>query len=352
MMRRTSMTCQFFRAARRGRGPTMGLVLAISFLAGCGSSGANSAAPKPAATAVSASRSAVPTIAGRTGTLQGIVQSTELVVGENRFTIGILGKDGAPLPDAQVHLKFIQLAGAPSATGQAQGTVRSEADATFRAPGREAGLPAVETVIRTDGTRVSVQSVGNDVGVYETTASFDTAGDWGVEADITGKTPDQSGIVRSPFKVTTKSVTPAVGAPAPRSQNLTTSDGVDLSLLDTSAHPTADMHTETIAAAIAAGHPTLVLFATPGYCTSRLCGPELELARKLEPKYTGKADFIHVEIYKEPPPKGTLMPAVEEWHLQSEPWFFVIDRNGNVAAKFEGPTTLEEIDAALQKVTS
>ncbi len=263
-----------------------------------------------------------------------------------------MGTDGNPLPDAQVHLKFIQLAGAPSATGQAQGTVRSEADAVFRAPEREAGLPAVETVIRPDGTRLLVQSVGNDVGVYETMVSFDAPGDWGVEADVTGKTPGQSGVTRAPFKVLMKSVTPAVGSPAPLSHNLTTKDGVDLSLIDTSAHPTADMHTETVADAIGAGHPTLVLFATPGYCTSRLCGPELELARKLEPKYAGKADFIHIEIYKDPPPVGTLMPAVEEWHLQSEPWFFVIDRNGNIAAKFEGPTTLDEIDQALQKVTS
>jgi hypothetical protein len=93
------------------------------------------------------------------------------------------------------------------------------------------------------------------------------------------------------------------------------------------------------------------VFATPGYCTSRLCGPELELARKLEPKYQGKADFIHVEIYKDPI-KREVMPTVAEWRLETEPWFFVIDKVGIIRAKFEGPTTIEELDAALQQVVS
>jgi hypothetical protein len=279
-----------------------------------------------------------------------VIASSELVVGKNRFTMGILDHSGAPIPDAAVHLKFFQLSGAPSG-GSAQGVFKSEADATFRSPGREAGLPAVETIVRPDGTKISVASGGDEVGVYEAQVSFEQPGDWGVEATVTGKDAAHSGVVRTPFKVLAQSVTPAIGSPAPRSKNLTVQDVTDLSIIDTSAHPTPDMHTETIAAAIAAGHPTLVLFATPGYCTSRLCGPELELARKLEPRYQGKADFIHVEIYKDPANR-VVMPTVEEWHLQSEPWFFVVDKSGNISAKFEGPTTLEELDAALQKVVS
>ncbi len=282
------------------------------------------------------------------GTLRPVIASSELVTGPNRFTMGILDQHCSPIPDAKVHLKFFELAG-PVQGNQAQATPRFEADATFRSPGREAGLPAVETVIRPDGTRISVASGGDDVGVYEAQVTFDKAGDWGVEVDVTGAGAGHSGAVRTPFKVLAQSTTPALGAPAPRSQNMTVKDDPQFKLIDTSAHPSADMHTETVAEAIAQHHPTLVLFATPGYCTSRLCGPELELARKLEPKYQGKADFIHIEIYKNPATKE-LMPAVEEWRLQSEPWFFIVDKDGNVAAKFEGPTTLEELDAALQKV--
>jgi len=324
--------------------------LAVVTLTACGSSG------KPSSSQTQASKGASP-VAGRASapaagaTLQPVIAASELVVGPNRFTMGILDRGGAPIPDAKVHVKFFRLASAPGSGGSAQGVLKAEADTTFRSPGREAGLPAVETVVRPDGTKILVQSGSDDVGVYETEATFDAAGDWGVEADVTGKDAAHSGVVRTAFKVLPQGTTPAVGSPAPRSHNLTVNDVSDLSIIDTSAHPSPDMHTETIADAIAAGHPTLVIFATPGYCTSRLCGPELELALKLVPQYQGKADFIHVEIYKDPV-KREVMPTVAEWHLQSEPWFFVIDRSGIITAKFEGPTTLEELDAALQKVVS
>jgi hypothetical protein len=282
--------------------------------------------------------------------LSADVQSSDLVVGQNRFSLGIEDRQGQPLPDASVHFKFFQLVGTPTPGGNVAATLKFEADAVFRAPAREAGLPAQETVTKPDGSKVTVLSVGPDVGVYTATVKFDAPGAWAVEADVTGKDAVHSGVTRTPFQVKTKSETPAVGDPAPPSQNLTVKDVTDLSQIDSSAHPSPDMHTETVAEAIAQHHPTLVLFATPGYCQSRFCGPELEIARKLEPKYAGKADFIHIEIWKDP--LKTYMPAVLEWHLPTEPWFFIIDRNGKIAAKFEGPTTMEELDEALQQVTS
>jgi hypothetical protein len=108
------------------------------------------------------------------------------------------------------------------------------------------------------------------------------------------------------------------------------------------------MHTSTIADAIAAGRPALVLFAVPGFCESRLCGPELDIMRRLRHKYAEQAEFIHVEFYQNPgSPARTPVAAVAEWGLRSEPWFFAIDKSGNVAAKFEGPTSLAELDEAL-----
>jgi len=43
--------------------------------------------------------------------------------------------------------------------------------------------------------------------------------------------------------------------------------------------------------------------------------------------------------------------AVTEWKLLSEPYLFVLDRGGVITAKFEGPVSLAELDAALAKVT-
>jgi hypothetical protein len=34
---------------------------------------------------------------------------------------------------------------------------------------------------------------------------------------------------------------------------------------------------------------------------------------------------------------------MREWNLLSEPWVFVVDRNGVIRAKFEGPVSLGEL---------
>jgi hypothetical protein len=73
--------------------------------------------------------------------------------------------------------------------------------------------------------------------------------------------------------------------------------------------------------------------------------------RKLYPKYKDKAEFIHVEFYKNPgSPNRVPSDTVAEWNLRSEPWFFVIDSKGIITAKFEGPTSLQELDDAVSAV--
>jgi hypothetical protein len=109
----------------------------------------------------------------------------------------------------------------------------------------------------------------------------------------------------------------------------------------------------TVADAVGSGKATLILFAVPGDCESRFCGPELEIMKKLAPKYDGKANFVHVEFYKDPSrPNRTPVDAVNEWNLRTEPWFFVVDAKGIISAKFEGPTSLQELDEAMQKVVT
>ncbi|MEX0682406.1 MAG: hypothetical protein WD904_09855 [Dehalococcoidia bacterium] len=40
-------------------------------------------------------------------------------------------------------------------------------------------------------------------------------------------------------------------------------------------------------------------------------------------------------------------PILDEWRLQSEPWVFIVDADGTIAAKLDGLVTLEEMEAAL-----
>jgi hypothetical protein len=271
-----------------------------------------------------------------------VVASAEVLVGRNRFALGILdNRTGAPLPDARVRLRFFELHGN-------EGTLRFETDATFRAPGRDAGLAPVIPHRHADGTIHPHANVEADVGVYTAEVMFDKPGPWGVEALITAKDGRQ-GAVRASFDVAATTQTPLPGQPAPRSRQPTIRDVKDIAEIDSSAEPDPALHDLTIADAIASGKPTLVVFATPGFCSSRVCGPSVEIVRKLMPRYAGRVNFIHVEVYKDFR-KLTPSDTFEEWHLRSEPWFFIIDGGGIIAARFDGPTTLAELDAALAQV--
>ena len=271
-----------------------------------------------------------------------ILANTELSVGPNRFAFGLQAPDGSLVVDAKVHLAFYDLTAGDEVK-------RFEMDAVSRVPARDAGVPQQVEHVHADGSRHSHFNVGEEIGVYTAQVVFDHAGRWGVEMEVDAGGRRQT--IRPSFTVAAQPTTPPVGADAPRSRNLTAADVTDITQIDSSATPSEDMHTSTIAGAIAAGRPVLVLFAVPGFCTSRLCGPEMEIMRKLFPRYRDRVEFIHVEFYKKPgDPQSEVADAVKEWGLRSEPWFFVIDKQGKISAKFEGPTSLQELEAALNAV--
>jgi hypothetical protein len=243
-----------------------------------------------------------------------------------------------------VHLAFYDLNGGKEEKTQ-------EMDAVSRVPARDAGLPAQETIRLPDGTTRNIFNAGQEVGIYTTLVNFTEAGEWGVEITVKADNPKVDKVMRPRFNVLAKGSTVPIGAPAPRSKNLTADDVQNIAQIDSSSKPSRDMHTSTIAAAVAAGKPTLVLFAVPGFCESRLCGPELEIMRKLWPKYRDRVEFIHVEFYKDPGnPARVPVEAVAEWGLRSEPWFFAIDSKGNVAGKYEGPVSLQELDELVATI--
>src|SRR2546428_12524886 len=87
-----------------------------------------------------------------------------------------------------------------------------------------------------------------------------------------------------------------VGQAAPISHNPTIKDA-DATTID-SGRPPDDMHQISIADAIAQHRPTLVVFTSPAFCTSRICGPEVKDVQNLEPAYR-PLSLIHVEIYRD-----------------------------------------------------
>ena len=60
--------------------------------------------------------------------------------------------------------------------------------------------------------------------------------------------------------------------------------------------------------------------------------------------------FHHVEIYEGNDPNNPVNRWVREWNLPSEPWVFVVGRDGRVAARFEGHVSVAELQAAVERV--
>lgn len=146
------------------------------------------------------------------------------------------------------------------------------------------------------------------------------------------------------------SVTPAVGSPAPRSDNPTTATA-PARKISTQRPPDTALLRYSIADSIAAGVPFVVAFATPQFCQTRVCGPTVDILSAARKRFAGQpVRFIHVEIYEDNNPGLGVNRWVKEWKLPSEPWVFVVDGKGIVRAKFEGAVAADEIAAAVRQV--
>ena len=275
--------------------------------------------------------------AAETNDLQPLITTSELVVGENRFAFGLM-KANKLVENASVQLRMYAIDG-PEAR------LVAETNAPYHPIG---SVRSGERVHRhVDGT-THVHRADSDVrGLYVSRLAFARPGHWGIEIQARD---DQGSPASARLTVTVldMSQTPTLGSLAPRSRNLIASDVKDLREIDTSSPPDPRLHRVRIADAIAQRKPQLIVFATPQFCTSRMCGPLVDIVRQLLPRYENRVLFTHQEIWHDFASKK-LFQTVEEWRLQSEPWIFLVDGQGIIRAKFEGLATVTELEAALQQ---
>ncbi|HEX2374574.1 MAG TPA: hypothetical protein VHO93_11395 [Actinomycetota bacterium] len=111
--------------------------------------------------------------------------------------------------------------------------------------------------------------------------------------------------------------------------------------------PACPLHEISLDDALTAGRPTVVNFGTPLLCTSQICGPVVDEQMVVAEKLGGRASFVHVEIY---PSRSTAKPvrALTEYGFSTEPWLLVVDREGMIRARYEGPVTAGQIEDALR----
>jgi hypothetical protein len=102
---------------------------------------------------------------------------------------------------------------------------------------------------------------------------------------------------------------------------------------------------------LAAHEPFVVTFATPRFCTSRTCGPVVDVVDYVRRNSAGSGvRFIHVEVFTKNRPALGYNRWMRQWGLQSEPWTFLVGRDGLVKAKFEGSVSAAELEAAIRRL--
>ena len=284
---------------------------------GCGSGSIDEPTPVPTPQPTAQANVTAKTIVG--------MASTDLAAGDNRVVFGVIVQGQGALRDEQVGVKTFYLT-ADGPEGPKQTT-----SATFQ------------------------RWPGGAGGAYVANLTFDRAGDWGLGIEATR--PDGS-LIRASVKVAVKetSVTPPTGSAAPRSRNKTADDVSDLTELTTDPDPDPELYRITVADALDEGVPLLVSFATPAYCQTATCGPQVDVLKQIKDRYSGRINVIHVEVYDNPRgirnaglEVGKLAPIMAEWGLPSEPWTFVVDAEGIVRAKYEGFVTADELRVAVDE---
>jgi hypothetical protein len=212
------------------------------------------------------------------------------------------------------------------------------------------------------GPATFIWAVEPTVGVYVFDADFPTAGAWGAEfRTAVGDAAQET--IRLGFDVQPESAVVGIGDPAPPSDTPTLADvGGDVMRISTDDEPVEAFYETSVADALAAKEPFVVVFATPKFCQTAQCGPTLDRAKPIAAAHPD-VTFINVEPYQLEVVDGQLQPvltgeppaltpaaATGEWRLLSEPWVFVVDRDGIVTASFMLIFGDEELEAAVAAV--
>jgi hypothetical protein len=261
------------------------------------------------------------------GTVEVGLASSVFTVGRNRLAFGVIDQQG-------------QFVYGPTAVYVAP-TPQSRAQGPFAAP---ADVLMTEARYR---SRQAAEETDPFAAVYQAQVSFRRKGSYSVLV-VTRK---GDGYVAAPaqVQVTTKQADPIpdVGEPAPdvATDTLESVKG-NKDLLDTRTPP-SEMHERSFDQVVGT-KPVALLFATPQLCQSRVCGPVTDVALQLQAEYGDQVEFIHQEVYVDNDPNAGLRKPLQAFRLRTEPWLFVVDRNGRISARLEGSFGLTAFENALK----
>ncbi|HEX5762836.1 MAG TPA: hypothetical protein VFY04_06925 [Solirubrobacterales bacterium] len=343
------------------------LPVVVGPLAGCGedsgSSGSGSEAEVRSRPAPP--KSAFPAAAGKTllevvkeGETAPLVVSPAAMVfhkGENRYPFGVFEPDRSPVSDAEVALYISKVPGTTPGVEsgeEAKGAAARAQKEALEAPALGPFPAAIETIQTEPAFRAQTTTSDPDAAtvVYVTDLDFTSEGEWRIAALIR-EDGELMGTLLPSAVVGEFARIPRRGEKAPLIHTPTAEDaGGDLSEITTRVPP--DTQNQVDFADVVGKKPVVLLFATPQFCESRVCGPVVDVAEQVKEEHGDQAEFIHMEIWKENDPSTKqVRPQVSAYNLPSEPWLFAIDRDGSIRTAIEGAFGVERLTEAVEEVT-
>ena len=253
-----------------------------------------------------------------------VIATVDIAIGRNRLTFGLIDSDKSPLRVKIVKVDYLYM-----------------------------DAQKIEVLVEDEAEYI--QWPVTKSGVYVSRVNFQNPGIWMIRI----KGVDDEGnqfFGETKFNVKPKSFTPAIDSKVPKSKNKTLKDVGNIDEISSSIDPDLNLYKLTVLDAINNDFPTLVVFATPKFCMTQTRGPQVSIVSRLREQYYDKVNFIHIEIYENineiggDIEKAKISPVVMEWGIVSEPYTFIIKRNGLLHSKFEGYTSENELSDAISRV--
>jgi hypothetical protein len=280
----------------------LAVVGAAGALAACGRTSPSpaSADPTDAPSAVDPGSAAVRAVAPDATVDLAVVAATfeQLVDQPNPFVFGLFTMEQEPISDARAELYAVPESGAPLGPWPA---TPSGADVP---PG---GLYTVDVDL-------------SSTGLHEMVVVTDDG---------------RAGVAAIDVRDTESSVLPAPGVQARAVATPTTAEQLDYERICTRSPEPCGMHEVSLDDALAADGPVVLLFATPAFCQTAVCGPTVDVLDEVRQQGFDDVTFIHCEIYADA--GETLGDPVAAWELPTEPWMFVIDAGDTIVRRADGP---------------
>ena len=266
-----------------------------------------------------------------------VLTLSEILVGHHRVPFTLIDNEGSFIPGALVKASFYKLRG-------------KNDDFMFSTEVVGHSITTSRDHLHEDG---QVHKHTHTSGYYLAMGESFEPGLWRATLQI-HPTNGREYTVSTFFEVNGQTKVPTVGAPIPPSVNPVSTNVSELAEISTANSPVPGMYTHTIATCLERAEPMVIAFSTPAFCRSRICGPVTAIVSELYDRWQTHVRFIHIEPFDLATARNdgqlTFTSVAREWHLETEPWIFVIDNNGRVSARFEGMVSTMELEPAIKAV--